>query len=1027
VKRILKPRLNRFQNPPAGGNGRRAGRGFGAPLWPLVGLLFFWAAQASGLTPQETMTQLAHSAWGPKLGIASVAAITQTQDGYLWIGTSEGLFRFDGISFFRWQPRLGETIPGTGVTALCAGSDGSLWIGFNDGVSRLHDGNLTSYASTDGLPPGEITSILEDRQGIVWVATTKGLGKYAGGRWTSPGRENSLPEGSVRVELEDRTGTLWLSVDDPSVAGGTLLESLRPGETRAERLPEHLGAVAKVCEAPDGQIWIAEATGAIRLLSMNHGKPTIQSPGLAVRSRDLLFDRDGTVWICTVGRGLLRFGDAAKMRSGEMAPPRLGDTFTEKDGLSSDFISCGFEDREGTLWFGSAGGLDRFRDNKIASYSVREGLNSDQRLMLAADAAGAIWTGSEQGLQRVNGRQIETLGLDWIGPGLVSGVYSFYAEKSGDVWVAAQNGVGHLKDGLHSPIKIDGGLEMNNVTAMTRDRADGLWLCDQLRGVCRVVNGKPRIFPSNSQLPATVVNAAITDTQGRVWLGFQDGSVCIYEDGGFHRQAVPQSVMAMLCDRKGRVWVAGLGGLSCFKNDHFETITAQNGLPSTQLSGIVEDNHGTFWLAGHSAIIRVEPKELDEANADASHLIQSEVYDAADGLRGFPRQSRPFPIAAKAEDGRLWFATTAGLAMIDPDHVRRNINPPPVHILQAIVDGKVVEVTPNRQFSAGTKDVKIDYTALSLVDPDKVRFRCYLEGYDVNWHEVSTLRQVSYPNLSPRNYCFQVTACNNDGVWADPGVTWKFSIRPAVYQTTWFFALAGGCFLLLFLGVYRWLLARATARTEARMNTRMEAQLDERKRIAQELHDTVLQGFTGVRLKLWAITHQLPESMTTTKEQLNNVIRQTDQCLKESRSSVWSLRSPRLEEAADLASALSQAAAQLVAGTPSRLNFKVAGTPRKLSGIVEFNLLRIGEEAVTNAVKHSAASTIDVQIRFEHHKVVLQVNDDGRGFDPEHVPVAQMEHQGLAGIRDRTGLLGGTLAIKSRPGAHTEILVTVPA
>jgi len=973
------------------------------------------------------MTQLAHSSWGPKQGIASVAAIAQTQDGYLWLGTSEGLFRFDGISFFRWQPRLGEKIPGTGVTALCAGSGGNLWIGFHDGVGRLHDGTLTSYAATDGLPPGEITSILEDRQGAVWVATTKGLGKFADGRWTAPRRDQPHSEGSVRVELEDRTGTLWLSVEDPLVAGGTLLESLRPGENRAARLPEHLGVVAKVCEAPGGQLWVAEATGAIRPMSLSRGKPTLQSPGLAVRSRDLLFDRDGTVWICTVGRGLLRFGDAAKMLAGETASRRPADTFTEKDGLSSDFIFCGFEDREGTLWFGSAGGLDRFRENKIASYSVREGLNSDQRLMVAADVAGAIWTGSEQGLQRVNGGAIETLGLDWIGPGLVSGVYSFYAETSGDVWVAAQNGVGHIKGGLHAPIKIDGGLEMNNVTAMTRDRADGLWLCDQLRGVCRVANAKPRIFPANSQLPATMVNAAITDTQGRVWLGFQDGSVCVYEGGEFHRHAVPQSVMAMLCDRQGRVWVAGLGGLSCFKNDHFETFTAQHGLPSTQLSGIVEDNHGIFWLAGHSAIIRVDPDELNDAHAATAPLVHAEVFDATDGLRGFPRQSRPFPIAAKADDGRLWFATTAGLAMIDPDHVRHNLTPPPVCLVQAIVDGQVVAVTPNQQFAAGTKDVKIDYTALSLVDPDKVRFRCYLEGYDANWHEASTLRQVSYPNLSPRNYCFRVTACNNDGVWADPGVTWKFSIRPAVYQTSWFFALVSACFLLLLFGVYRWLLARVTTRAEARMNTRLEAQMDERKRIAQELHDTLLQGFTGVRLKLWAIAHQLPASMPAAKEQLNNVIRQTDQCLKESRSSVWALRSPRLEEAEDLASALSQAAAQLVAGTQLLLHFNVVGTPRKLSRVVEFNLLRIGEEAVTNAVKHSAASKLDVQIRFEHHKVALQVNDDGRGFDLEHVPMAQMEHQGLAGIRDRVGLLGGTLAINSRPGAHTEILVTVPA
>ena len=992
-----------------------------------VVLLLGWGAPAWGLAPQETMTQLAHAAWGPRQGIANVVAITQTQDGYLWLGTPEGLFRFDGVSFYRWQPKPGEKMPGTSVTVLCAGGDGSLWVGFDEGVSCLHAGVLTNYLSTDGLPPGEVTSILQDRHGTVWVATTKGLGKFAGGRWSSLGPENGLPEGHVSVECEDRQGTLWLATDDPSVAGGTLLGTLRPGETRIDLLPEHLGTVAKVCAAPDGQLWMAEATGAVRPLAMVQGKPKILSPGLGVRARDILFDRDGTVWICTVRGGLLRFSDSGKLLSGETEFQHFGDTFTEKDGLSSDFISCAFEDCEGTLWLGSAGGLERFRDNRVASYSVREGLNFDQRLMLATDPDGAIWTGSEQGLQRIHGRQIDTLGLDWIGPGWVSGVYSFFAEKSGRVWIGAQNGVGCLKRGEHAPVEIDGGLELNNVTAITLDQADGLWLCDQLRGVCRVANGKPRIFPANAQLPATVVNAALTDAQGRVWLGFQDGSVSVYEKGQFHRQAVPQSVMAMMCDRQGRVWVAGLGGLSGYDQDHFETFTVQNGLPSTQLSGLVEDNHGIFWLAGHSAIIRVDPRELDQARANPSHLIQTEVYGVGEGLRGVPRQGRPFPIATKGTDGRLWFATTAGLAVIDPDHFRQNLNPPPVHIVHAIVNDQAVETVPDRPFPAGTKEVKIEYTALSLVDAERVRFRCYLEGYDENWYDASTLRQASYANLRPGSYCFHVTACNNDGVWAEAGAAWRFSIRPAVYQTRWFFALAAGCFLVGLWGVYRWHMARVTARAEARMHTWMEAQMDERKRIAQELHDTLLQGFTGVRLKLWAIAHQLPASVAPAKEQLNNVIRQTDQCLTESRSSVWALRSPRLEDAEDLGTALSQAAAQVVAGTQMELHFQVVGAPHKLSGIVESNLLRIGEEAVTNAVKHSAARRIEVQIRFEERKVVLQVNDDGRGFDPERARVAQREHQGLAGIRDRVKLLGGTLTIRSRPGQSTELQITVPA
>jgi signal transduction histidine kinase/ligand-binding sensor domain-containing protein len=996
-------------------------------LWRMVLLLTLWAARAAALTPLETMTQLAHSSWGPKQGIASVSAIAQTQDGYLWIGTAEGLFKFDGVSFSRWQPNPEEKTSGPAVNALCAASDGSLWIGYSEGASRLRNGKLTAYTSADGLPRGEITSLLEDRQGTIWAGTAKGIGKWVAGHWNSVGRDSGLPPGKVHVELEDRAGTLWLAVDDPSVAGGTLLGALRRGQTQIELLPEHLGTVAQMREGSDLRIWVVESTGAIRPLSVQQGKAVLRSPGLALEAQDLLVDRDETVWICTVGRGLIRFPDPGAMLLQTNGTPRPQDNFTEKDGLTSDSVSCVFEDREGTIWVGSAGGLDRFHDNKLTSFSIREGLAFDQRLMVTADSGAAVWTGSEQGLQRVDGHQISTLGLDWIGPGLVSGVYSFHTEAPGWVWIAAQNGVGLLRNGSHSSLHLDGGLEMNNVTAMTRDKTDGLWLCDQFQGVCRVVNGKPRIFPYSPQLPASVVNAAMTDAQGRVWLGFQDGSVSVYDNGQFQRFNVLQSVMAMLCDMNGQVWAAGLGGLCRFAGDHFESLAIQNGLPSNQLSAIGEDNHGDFWLAGHSSIIRVSPAELDRAITDPSHLIRAEIYDATDGLRGFPRQGRPFPVMAKAGDGRLWFATTAGLTMIDPDRMRLNTNPPPVHIVQAIVDGKSVAAVPGMRFPAGTRDVKIDYAALSFVNPDKVRFRYYLEGHDKGWREAAVSRQVSYADLSPRSYKFRVTACNNDGLWAGTEATWDFAIRPAVYQTKWFFALAAGCCLLSFWGAYRWQMARVRAQAEAHMNTRLDAQMNERKRIAQELHDTLLQGFTGIRLKLWALSQQLPESQATAREQLTKVIAQADQCLAESRSSVWALRSPRLEEAQDLASALAQAAEQLVADKKLHLNFKVIGKPRELSGVVEFNLLRIGEEAVTNVVKHAQAHTIDIQIAFEERKVALRIKDDGRGFDPEHVPVAQREHQGLAGIRDRAAILGGTVVINSRPGEHTEIVVIVPA
>jgi signal transduction histidine kinase/ligand-binding sensor domain-containing protein len=990
----------------------------------LLGALFLLLSLkgARALAPEELITQLAHSSWGAKEGIVNVEAIAQTRDGYLWVGTADGLFRFDGVSFTRWQQKGREPVPISRVGVLCAGSDGSLWIGSNDGVSRLQAGTLTHYTAAQGLPPGEVTSMLAGRNGSLWVATAKGLAKFSSGRWNLLGKENGLPEGGVRLELEDRGGNLWIAVDDPAVAGGTLLAFLRPGEKNFELTAEHLGTVATVCEAPAGQLWVADSSSSVR--PFRPGAQAIPMAGLPLQSKAILFDRDGTFWIGTLGKGLCRTSDDPPMPLA--GANSLRDRYSEKDGLSSDLVACALEDREGNIWFGTAAGLDCFRNNKIVSLSVAEGLTFDQRLMVAASADGAIWAGSEQGLQRLTGRQVETLGFEWIGPGLVNGLYSLSVEPSGDVWIGALNGVGHIQGNTHSPVEIAGGMEFRNVTAITRDRAGGLWLCDQLRGVSRVVDGKPRIFPAGPQLSAQTVNAALTDASGRVWLGFQDGSVSVYEEGQFRAYAVPQSVTALFCDQAGRIWAAGPGGLSRFQTNHFETLTTLNGLPSTELSGILEDDDGRFWLAGHSAIIRVDATELDKAFADPSYRLQCDAYGAADGLRGFPRQGRPFPVAAKARDGRLWFATTAGLAVVDPRHIRRNTNAPPVYVVQAKADGRTVELAGDVQLPAGTKDIKINYTALSFVDPERIQFRCKLDGYDENWHDASNLRQASYSNLRPQAYNFHVIACNNDGVWAETGASWKFSIRPAIYQTYWFLTLSAAAFAFSLWGLYRWNLARVTGQTEARMNARLEAQMAERKRIAQELHDTLLQGFTGVRLKLWAIAHQLPEPMAQARDQLNNVIRQTDQCLAESRRSIWALRSQRLEDAEDLGSALAAAVKQLVADTRLQLDLKLTGDQRKLSGIVEFNLLRICEEAAANAIKHADARKISVELRFEPHQVVLLVEDDGQGFDPDTAQASNGDHFGLAGMRDRAKIIGGVLTISSQPGAHTRMAVSVP-
>ncbi|HEY4417744.1 MAG TPA: two-component regulator propeller domain-containing protein [Verrucomicrobiae bacterium] len=990
------------------------------------GLLIAWlfASPAFASDPNQLISQMAHASWGAKAGVVDVTAITQTQDGYLWVATAEGLFQFDGIEFTLWQPSVQSKEVESAITVLCASRDGGLWMGGKGGINFLKNNVLECFSTTNGLPEGEVTSILEDKAGAIWVATTKGLAKFYKNIWTEFGPAAGLSVGRTRVELEDKKGNLWVTVEDPKIAGGTLLGCLRPGKTRFELAGEHFGTVSMVREAPDGRLWVAETSQSVRpFFDANEQEPAQIKP-FSIQSKAILFDRDGMMWIGSAGQGLFRlaYDKLANDSRDEQGLPR--DRLGEKRGLSSDFVSCAFEDREGNVWFGSAGGLDRFRNNRIVSWSVAEGLSYDQRLAITACSDGSLWAGSEQGLQRILGSQVETLGFDWIGPEWGNGVYSLASSASGDVWVGALNGLGHIKGNNHGPVTIAGGMELRNVTAITQDQEGGLWLCDQLRGVSRVWHDKIRVFPSGPQLPSQVVNAAVTDPQGNVWLGFQDDGISRYRDGEFQLFNVPQNVLALHCDRNGKIWAAGLGGLSRFENDHFETLETTSHFPHSELSGLVEDDQGYFWIASRAGLVRVTPKELDKAFANPAYEIEYDVYGLSDGLRGFPRHTRPFPIAAKSRDGHIWFATTAGLAMIDPTRLKKSANFPPVHITQASVNGKELLPTSHMELPAGTKDIKINYTAPSFFDPERIQFKCKLAGYDEQWREAGTTRQMAYSGLEPKNYEFQVMVRNRDGIWGDIGATWKFSIQPAFYQTGWFFMtslIAGG---LVLFGFYRWNLSRATARTEGRLNARLEAQMDERKRIAQELHDTLLQGFTGVRLKLFAISHRLNETPSAVGEQLKLVLKQTEQCLAEARRSVWALRSQSLEEA-DLAAALSRAVSFAISGTGLKLDLKVAGKPRQLSNIVEFNLLRICEEAVANIIKHANACIVTVELQYEARHVVLRVSDNGCGFNSSDSKILQEEHFGLSGMRERAQIIGGTLEIQSTIGNGTQVILKV--
>src|ERR1700724_3250647 len=374
-------------------------------------------------------------------------------------------------------------------------------------------------------------------------------------------------------------------------------------------------------------------------------------------------------------------------------------------------------------------------------------------------------------------------------------VLSLHADRSGEIWLGGNFKLAREAGGRFTYVPGADSDHQAMVDAIAADAAGNLWIT-QFGGasapphVLRLRHGAWTAFGASSGLPGYRCRAVHGDAAGRVWLGFEDGEVAVYEGGAFRvyaaKDGLPDGrVLTITSDRAGRVWIGGEGGLSRFDHGRFVTLTRDNGLPGSSVAGIVEDDDGFLWLAGSLAILRVRPQELEKAATSLAYRLHGEAFDATDGLRGLPRHREPYPTAARAADGRLWFATTGGVAVIDPRRLPRNLVPPPVTIEAVAADAQMLAAVPGLRLRPHTRELEFHYAALSLTAPERVRFLYKLEGYDDRWHGPIGSREIRFTNLAPRSYRFRLVACNNDGVWNAAGAALGFSIMPAYYQTGW--------------------------------------------------------------------------------------------------------------------------------------------------------------------------------------------------------------------------------------------------
>jgi signal transduction histidine kinase/ligand-binding sensor domain-containing protein len=967
------------------------------------------------LNPSLDINQYAHNAWTIRGGFfrGIPDSFAQTPDGYLWIGTEFGLVRFDGVRPVEWTPPGGERLPSELIRTLAVGRDGTLWIGTDGGLASWNGGKLSHYPELDGH---RVQSLLEDHEGTLWVGTfgvpACRLCSIRGSATRCYGQDGVLGRFVFSLS-EDAAGNLWAGAQ-------TGLWRWKPQPALVYRLPHSSPTldITDLTPTDDGRLLIATNNGMMQLVDGRVEPSPIRGSGALFRPYRTLRDRDGSLWIGTTNHGILHTHQGRT------------DVFSRPDGLSADTVLAIFEDREGNIWSATYGGIDRFRDLPVVSVSVEQGLTNDAPWSVLAARDGSVWAAGRNGLDRWKYGQVTTFKRRDGLPG--DSVTSLFEDGGGRIWAFTLNGPAYLDGGRFVAI---GGLPGKQVYSIAEGEPSDLWLSAD-RGLLHFAGERLAEQFSWSALGHTenAHDLVVDRDRGGAWLGFGHGGVFYFRDGQVRAsytgtQGLGEGrVSSLKLDREGALWAATDGGLSMIKDERVATLTSKNGLPCDTVYWRMEANDHSNWLYTACGLVRIAPGELEAWVADPKRRLQTTLFDASDGVVTHATPGNYSPRVVKDTDGRIWFVSLEGVSVFDPAHFPSNRLPPPVHIESIKADGKPFPLARGMRLPAKVRDVWIDYTALSLVAPEKVRFKYMLEGQDRNWKEVVNDREAQYSNLPPRNYRFRVIASNNSGVWNETGDTLEFSIDPAYYQTAWFYASCVAAFLAMLWGLY-WLRLYQVRRE---FNAQLDGRVEERMRVARELHDTLLQSFQASLIQMQAARNVLARRPEKAEQSLDKAITTAAGAVAEGRNAIQDLRE-HPAGGADLPQLLTAAGQELAhsgeaPGNPPAFAVTVEGERRDLEPLLQDELYRIARELLRNAVRHAQAGRIEVEIRYESRQLRVHVRDDGKGIDPEVLKAGgRAGHYGLPGMRERAGRFGGKLDFWSEAGAGTEAVLTVPA
>ncbi len=791
------------------------------------------SAGSVALDPAKALTQYTLRCWDTENGLPqnTVTAIAQTPDGYLWLGTEEGLARFDGVRFTVFNAQNTPALHNSVISALLVDHAGELWIGTAEGLARLSNGHFTKFGTQDGLSRAAILSLYEDRDRVLWIGTDGGgINRFSEGRFASYTTKDGLPNDAVFAICGDDHGALWIGTH----AGLARLQDGRLRSfTTADGLPNNY--VTSLFMSHSGDLWIGTNRSGLGRMRRDTFTAFDSRQGLSSNSVvSISEDRAGTLWVGTADGGLNR------LRRGAF------DSFTSKQGLPADRVLSLFEDRDGDLWVGTLSALVRLHDGTFTTFGSKEGLSGDATSAVYEDAKGAIWIGTMAGLNRLEDGKLTTY---TIKDGLADdAVYSITGDGQGGLWIGTRKGLTRLTHGKFNSIGKQDGLPNDTVLATLTDRSGNLWV--GTRGGLSRFDGKRYItYSTKDGMSDDYVVSIYEDAHGALWIGTGGGGLNKFEHGRFtvyttHDGLSNNFICAINGEPDGTLWLSTRGGgLNRFKDGRFTAYRARQNFIEDVIFQALPDGRGNLWISSNKGVFRVSEAALEAFAGGRTSLLTSTAYGTADGMRSKECNGGFQPAGWRTSDGRLLFPTMKGVTMVDPAHLVSNASVPPVIIEKVTVDGKSFDPRKPIRILPKKGALEFEFTSTALAHADSVHFKYMLEGFERDWVDAGTRRIAYYTNIPPGEYHFKVIACTKEGVWNSTGASVAITLPRHIYQTHSFASLCLIMGILASTGAYR-LRIRSLKKREERLvwliDERTHALQDSEKRfrqLAENIHE----------------------------------------------------------------------------------------------------------------------------------------------------------------------------------------------